>query len=298
MKSTVNPQDEPPPVRDLTPSPELRVPGMHSTLYYHATQWVHRFQAAAARRLPHHHLTTSTLRVLGYHRVSDDPDRMAVPVRKFQAQMEALVKSGVRPIRLDQARERLAADQPGAYVCVTFDDGYRDFAEHAVPVLEALGIPATVFVVTEVAEGAARLYWYDDPPPTLGWDELGELAQSELFSVGAHSRTHPALERVSDARAWQEISGSRADLEDRLGVPVETFAYPGGRHGEREINMVREAGYEVGITCMPGCNRVTSCPQAWRRLLVTGRDSQRLFEAKLTGVMDRPWGITRVPPAT
>src|SRR4051794_246096 len=81
------------------------------------------------------------VRILAYHRVADEPDPLAVPPATFRAHMELVRASGATPIRLDAAVDLLARPVAGRWVCVTFDDGYRDNLELAAPVLRELGIP-------------------------------------------------------------------------------------------------------------------------------------------------------------
>jgi peptidoglycan/xylan/chitin deacetylase (PgdA/CDA1 family) len=208
--------------------------------------------------------------------------------------METLRRAGLEPVALDRALGRLDERPTGRYVCVTFDDGYRDVLEYAIPVLRELRIPATVFVPSAVISGAARLYWYRQQPPLFSWSELREIAREELFGVGSHTRTHPALPQIPDASAWQEISRSKLDVEENIGQQVTSFAYPAGLYGEREVQMVRDAGYEVGLTTQPGVNEPGHPPRALCRTTIGRRDNLSLFEAKITGLLDNPWGLQYV----
>jgi peptidoglycan/xylan/chitin deacetylase (PgdA/CDA1 family) len=291
-----------------------RVPGRRSWAYRLAKDLAHRLQASLA--WPDRVGAESSpdgVRILAYHRVCSARDDLAVAPRAFREQMKAVLFSGARPVSLDEGLDVLETGTAGSHVCVTFDDAYRDNLEHAVPVLRDLRIPATIFVPSAVVDGSARLYWYDRQPPVLSWAELGEIAHDPLFSIGAHTRTHPALPRVSDAVAWREIADSKRDVEEQIGRPVTSFAYPAGLHGERERGMVRDAGYRMGVTTVPGLNRPGQAPEALHRSIVDRRDTLRMFEAKLAGLLDQPWGFDdlralrrrlrsryqdRVPPAS
>jgi peptidoglycan/xylan/chitin deacetylase (PgdA/CDA1 family) len=277
---------------DRTAPASSRVPNPRRRLYYASAHWLHRMQVTRARRIKRAEgPSASGLRIFLYHRVTNDHDELAVTPEAFRAQMEMMLRAGATPTALDEALVALEEGAPGQHVCVTFDDGYHDNLDYAIPVLRDLGIPATIFVPTAVIDGAARLYWYDKAPPTLSWTELRQIGREELFTVGAHSRTHPALQKLTDEAAWDEIAGSRRDLEDRLGRSVTSFAYPAGLQGEREIRMVREAGYRVALTCAPGLNAPGQRPHALHRTPVSRRDSPRMFEARLTGLLDHPWGL-------
>jgi peptidoglycan/xylan/chitin deacetylase (PgdA/CDA1 family) len=270
---------------------DWEVPKPKTSVYYLTKQWVHRLQASLARRRRKAVRWSPGLRILSYHRVSTDRDELAVKPRAFRAQMEALLRSGAQPVHLDQALETLQQRPAGRYVCVTFDDGYHDNLDNAVPVLRELRIPATIFVPSRIIDGTARPYWYENPPPMLNWSEVRELSQDDLFAIGAHTRTHPALPTLPDDAAWSEIAGSKHDVEEHTDRPAAAFAYPAGLYGDREIRMVREAGYRLGVTVDPGLIRPGDSPQTLHRSFIDRGDNLHMFEAKLTGLLDAPWGL-------
>ena len=272
---------------------------LRSRLYGRVTHEAHRLQAFSGRlrrdvRPP---ATHKVVRILGYHRIADDADELAVAPKAFRSQMEMLLALGAQPIPLDEAQRRIEEGIDRFYVCVTFDDGYYDNLTDAVPVLRDLRIPATIFVPTAAIDGTAGLYWYAEQPRLLSWNELRELSADSLLSIGSHTRRHPDLTRLTDEAAWEEIAGSKADLEYRLGMPVTGFAYPSGRMNEREARMVVEAGYRVAVTTQPGPNRAGVRPEALCRNFMDTHDDESLFEAKLAGLLDAPWGIERLRTA-
>lgn len=274
------------------PPAEWRVPTSRGAWFYWAGNHLHHLQVSVARRrcrtedrLP------NGIRILCYHRVADERDELAVTPRNFREQMERILALGMTPISLREVSRLLETGADGRFVCVTFDDGYRDCLQHAVPVLRELSIPATVFIPTAAIDGTCQLYWYDEQPPLLNWDELMELAASDHVSVGAHSRFHPSLPAVPDAVAWDEIAGCKRELEDRLGQEVTGFAYPAGLFTERDARMVRDAGYLVGVTCDPGLNVTGTRPELLHRSIVDRRDDILMVEGKLTGLLDSPWGV-------
>jgi peptidoglycan/xylan/chitin deacetylase (PgdA/CDA1 family) len=230
------------------------------------------------------------VRILGYHRIADVPgDVLSVSPRSFREQMESLRGFDARPLRLGEAIELLRRGPVrGRYVCVTFDDGYRDNLEEAEPVLRELGLPATIFVPTRVPGGEATYFWYRSPPSALSWQEIEELERDGLLDFQSHTRTHPWLPRLGEKRAREEIAASKEDLEARLGRPVTSLAYPGGLYGEREVRLVHEAGYAAGLTTDPGVNGGHGDRGALRRTLVFGDDGPSDFAAKLRGAFDRP----------
>jgi peptidoglycan/xylan/chitin deacetylase (PgdA/CDA1 family) len=235
------------------------------------------------------------LRVLFYHRVSDDPDPLAIPPRRFAAQMDLLEAEGYRVVDVVEAARLLAARAPlDRVVALSFDDGYRDVAEHALPALERRRFRATVFVATGVVDGTAELSWYARQPPVLGWSEIIALDAGSALSFEAHTITHPNLTALARAQAEQEIAGSKRALEARLGREVEAFCYPAGVFGERERELVAQAGFTVATSCEPGGNTPDSDPLALRRTAISGRDRLADFRAKLEGGHDRPSALRAV----
>lgn len=230
----------------------------------------------------------SGVRILGYHRLADERHPLSVRPERFRAQMEELRGAGVQIVSLERAVELLESPIEGRYVCVTFDDGYRDNLEHGVPVLEKLEIPATIFVPTAVIDGDAGYWWFQEQPPALSWEEIRGLLAGGLIDVQPHTRTHPLLPQIDDAAAYDEIIGSRDDLFERSGRGSTTFCYPAGLYGPREEALVREAGYRAAVTTAPGVNPGGRPMETLHRTLVYYPDTDADFRAKLAGILDRP----------
>jgi peptidoglycan/xylan/chitin deacetylase (PgdA/CDA1 family) len=234
------------------------------------------------------------LRVLFYHRISDDPDELAVSPRRFRRQMDFLSSQSYRVVDVVEAARLLetGAAMPKT-LALSFDDGYLDVAEQALPILSERGFRATVFVPTGVIDGWARLSWYERPPPLLGWDEIVELDREGTLRFEAHSLTHPNLLMLRDAAAREEILGSKVALEARLGRPVEAFSYPYGLYGIRERGLAEAAGFRVAVSCEPGLNTRRTDRYALRRRQVDSRDSLLDFLAKVGGGHDSPLPLRR-----
>jgi peptidoglycan/xylan/chitin deacetylase (PgdA/CDA1 family) len=227
-------------------------------------------------------------RILFYHRVSDDPDVLAVRPRRFAAQMELVAEHGLRCVDVAELGRRLAEGEPTeSLVGLSFDDGYLDVAEHAVPALERLGFTGTVFLATALTSGEAPLTWYDRPPPLIPW-ELARRLDGGVLRFEAHTQTHPNLLQVDEARAREEIAGGKAELEAQLGRRVDAFCYPAGLFGPRERRLVAEAGFRIAVSCEPGLNTSAVDPLALHRVQVDRSDLALDFRAKLLGGHDTP----------
>jgi peptidoglycan/xylan/chitin deacetylase (PgdA/CDA1 family) len=247
-----------------------------------------RGRVAVKKRLARGERPWQGVRILGYHRIADEPHDLCVSPAAFREQMLRVLDAGLQPIRLDGALELLARPISGRYVCVTFDDGYRDNLEHAAPVLDELDIPATIFLPSGIIDGSGTYHWFKRPPPALSWEEIAGLLEQGLIDVQAHSRTHVRLPQVDDERALGEIAGSKRDIESHVPYEVTSFCYPAGLYGERELRLVRESGYRAAVTTDPGVNVGGQPLERLRRTLVYWNDGRVEFAAKLAGLLDRP----------
>ncbi|HEY2936957.1 MAG TPA: glycosyltransferase [Gaiellaceae bacterium] len=260
-------------------------PGTKPRPYYRAARAQQQARIAVARR--RRQAPWTGVRIFGYHRVVDEDDVYAVRPAAFRAHMERVLASDTVPVRLDAALDLLQEPVEGRYVCVTFDDGYLDTLEHALPVLEELGIPATIFAVADILDGRASFDWYDSPPPALGWEHMPGLLESGLVDVQAHSRTHARLTALTEAELRNEVAGAKARLEERLRYRLSSFCYPAGIYGEREARAVLDAGFRAGVTTRAGVNAGGGPLSELRRTMVYWGDGADDFSAKLDGLLDR-----------
>jgi len=259
-----------------------------SSAFYLAKAGGTRARSAAWLMRTRGRLDTSGLRILFYHRVSKDRDELAVTPDSFAEQMDYLASEAYRVVDVLTAIELLDSGKPLARtVALTFDDGFLDVAEHALPILSERGFHGTVFVSPAVTDGRTSFAWYsEEQPPLLNWDDIVELDRDGTLRFEAHSLTHPNLPALDDAAATEEIAGSKRELENRLGRVVRAFSYPSGLYGEREARLVAEAGYSIAVSCEPGVNDSSTDRFALKRRQVDARDSLLDFRAKLGGGHD------------
>ncbi|MEJ2107797.1 MAG: polysaccharide deacetylase family protein [Acidiferrobacteraceae bacterium] len=229
------------------------------------------------------------IRILMYHRVypMESYDQLVVHPDRFAAQMQWL-NEHARVISLEEAVEELSTGVRKPGVVVTFDDGYRDNLEYALPVLTRLAIPATIFITTQFCDGTLVHPRYRDERERvhLNWAEVKEMEKHPEIAIGSHTCSHPHLQRLDDGTARREIAESRRQISSRIGKPVSLFCYPSGDYGERELEYVRDAGYRAAVTVSPGRNRETTDPYALRRTEISDKDSIAQLQKKLDGAYD------------
>src|SRR5262245_47622566 len=193
--------------------------------------------------------------ILCYHAVSSTwSSSLAVSARLLSEHMDSLHRSGYFGLTFGEA-DRLCRREalPRLAVAVTFDDAFAS-VERAVPILDEVGFPATVFAVTDFCDGGL-LAWpelerhvpaHPEELRALSWERLQKL-QEQGWEIGSHTRTHPWLTRLDDARLAAELAPPRAGIVDGLGV-CETLAYPFGAANERVAAAARQAGYLAACT--------------------------------------------------
>lgn len=140
---------------------------------------------------------------------------------------------------------------PKGMAALTFDDGYADLYDHALPVLKRHRTTATVFLVAATLSEGKEVDWVDDPPArplrTLTVDQVLEM-QDAGIAFGSHSHAHLDLTTLSYEACVADLRKSREVLEDALGRPVPLLAYPRGRHDPDVRRAAAAAGYEVAFS--------------------------------------------------
>jgi len=224
--------------------------------------------------------SVESLPVLMYHRVADDAPpalrRYAVPPELFNDQLALLRRRGYHAITLDEWRRAVARRErlPGRPVLITFDDGYRDFHEHAWPILRDHGMTASVFLVAEKIGGVAD--WdvaYGAPAPLLDAAQICEL-RDDGIDFGAHGASHTPMTGLGTEALVREGFRSRAVLQRHLRLDsrvlrvVHAVAYPHGDHDETVRYAMRGCGFDTGFSTWPGMASIHGDPMSVPRIEV------------------------------
>jgi len=228
--------------------------------------------------------------ILMYHKISEitnkDEKMFMLSPQKFKKQMQYIKNNKYTPINIDDLQKHLVDpnfDLPERPVVITFDDGYMDNYENALPILQEYKFPATIFVVSgfvgKTNQWDMKLGFTQKP--LMGWNEIREIKKYGL-TIGSHTIHHPFLTKLDKNSAKKEIEVSKKQIEDKIGLPVEHFAYPYGDMNETIKKMVQNAGYKDACSVTPGFNSRNKEFFELRRLEIHGPDKIWQFGIKLT----------------
>jgi peptidoglycan/xylan/chitin deacetylase (PgdA/CDA1 family) len=189
-----------------------------------------------------------------YHSVDecqDDPYQVTVTPERLRRQLAWLRRRGLTGVGVGELLRAHAAGRANRLVGLTFDDGYADFLEHAVPLLLSHGHTATVFVLPGRLGGVNA--WDEEGPrkPLLTADGI-RAAASAGTEIGSHGLLHLNLTEVDDAVLTAELNESRALLRDITGSAPAGFCYPYGATDARAVAAARDAGYGYACSVDPG----------------------------------------------
>ena len=226
-----------------------------------------------------------TALVLTYHSISDAPGPTSIAPATFAMQMEMLGRCGyTSATSADFLAWHHGYGDMARKVLITFDDGFADFADTAVPILHRHGLTALMFVPTRKLGGVED--WYTAPPTNraLMTREQVVALSAQGMEFGAHGRSHVPLPSVTGQARTDEIAGSGADLAAWLGATPSSFAAP---YGAVDAGVIREIGDHYAIafgTRFAGARRSDArhdipridmhyfrVERAWRNFLEGGR---------------------------
>jgi peptidoglycan/xylan/chitin deacetylase (PgdA/CDA1 family) len=186
-----------------------------------------------------------------YHSISNNVQTgsryFEITPQRLKADMVYLKDHAFNPLTITEIADHLRSNissLPDRPVAITFDDGFQNFYSHALPILSQFGFPATLYITTGyIGQNCGWLNSQEGRPyPMLSWGEINECSRSGI-EIGSHSHTHPQLDILPSREAICEIRDSKQILEDHLGIPIKTFAFPHGYHTKQLISTINEAGY-------------------------------------------------------
>ncbi|WP_237536454.1 polysaccharide deacetylase family protein [Streptomyces sp. SID5785] len=233
-----------------------------------------------------------------YHSVDDcteDPYNVTVSPARLKEQLRWLRSRGLRGVTVGQLLDARRRGTGRGLVGLTFDDGYGDFVENALPLLRHFDCTATVFVLPGRLGGDNA--WDPQGPrkPLLTAQGVRTAARAGM-EIGSHGLTHVDLTRLPADARQAEIAHSRARVEELTGRPVQGFCYPYGRVDRATADAVRAAGYRYACAISPG---PLTGQYALPRVFVGERDTPWRLELKrrVHPIRRRPWTSAETPSA-
>lgn len=209
-----------------------------------------------------HNLTHPVLgRILMLHRVvehrSEGENRELEITPGFLEQtIRDYKQKGCRFVSIDEVCEILEkgkVDKP--FVCLTFDDGYRDNYTTALPILKKEQVPFAIYVTTGFVDNNQSMWWYPNERLGLSLEELIALDSEPLCTIGVHTLSHPKLDSLSAEEQRHEIIKAKEGLEMLIGHKIRHFSYPHGAYNDVSLAIVNECGFRSALMAWGGVVR-------------------------------------------
>jgi glycosyltransferase involved in cell wall biosynthesis/peptidoglycan/xylan/chitin deacetylase (PgdA/CDA1 family) len=247
--------------------------------------------------------------VLCYHSINDAEHGLTIAPDAFRAQLRALKDMGFAFHTFGDFVQRVMrwGSPRGNVAVITFDDGFEDNCAVAAPILAEMRVPATFFITTGLMQR--------DEQVMRGFEQLTnfrttfvspqQVAQLHAagFEIGAHTHTHPRLAALAPERARWEIEHGKRLLEDVIGAPVQSFAYPFGKphihYTAATVNLVRESGFRGAAAVSFRAVTARSAVRIFEipRFFITRADAETQFRQKVAGHFDWVGAVQEMTPA-
>jgi peptidoglycan/xylan/chitin deacetylase (PgdA/CDA1 family) len=231
--------------------------------------------------------------MLMYHSIQSDQAKPAWPwavsMQQFREQLDFLLTERYSTPTMGELVSAPLEQWSGRTVVITFDDGYVDNLA-ACEELQKRGKRASWFIVS--GSIGKSPHWPEDGRPGGRLLNAAELRQMHAggMEIGSHTVNHARMPELDDASLRRELTDSKAALEDAIGAPVSSFAYPYGAWDARCADAVRKARYAAACTTRTGWAMRDGDPYRLRRLTVFNNDSLSSFARKLcVGSHDVAW---------
>ena len=221
-------------------------------------------------------------RILTYHSVGDVEQNLFNNIYKidknlFKDHMMVVKKLFNKNIK-DLERIKITEPVLRPVLNITFDDGYKDNLSIVAPIMNALNLPFTVFVITDFLKKEHKNF--------LNNEDLKELSALPNVSIGSHSKSHSNLTRLNENEIIDELKESKSCIEDIIGKKVTMFSYPHGGVNEAVRDLVESCGYKVAANSHFDTNKIIRDEFMLKRNEIWSVDSIKIFTDKLEGNWD------------
>ncbi|MGF1716451.1 polysaccharide deacetylase family protein [Photobacterium chitinilyticum] len=215
--------------------------------------------------------------VIMYHRFIQDESEKGVHgtylhIKMFEKHLKLLKRMGFESLTFEDLAEAnvIRRLEPGKrFIMLTVDDGYADNYHLMLPLLKKYGFKAVVYVVTGETFNRWDVENPDNPENQVSLmtaDQVKALAESGIIEIGGHTITHPKLDTLSHNEQYQEIIGNKQQLEELLGKPLTSFAYPFGLHNDDSKHIAKDVGYQFAVATNSGPLQFHQDPYQIRRI--------------------------------
>ena len=229
-------------------------------------------------------------RVLMYHMVREHIEgakfnKLRVKPAEFEKQVAWMKAENFHFVTMYELQQNWDR-HPEKTVAITFDDGYLDNLENAYPILEKYQAKATIYVVVDRHNRDWSTYKKAHHnsgelarEAKLNDEQVKALANSDLVEIGSHTMTHANLAKLDNVACLAELAQSKQQLENLTAKSVTSFAYPFGIYSQRDVALVKQAGYSNAVTTEEGIDGLNLDFMQLQRIKISGKDS--MFSVKL-----------------
>lgn len=184
--------------------------------------------------------------ILIYHSVrparkeTKEQDMFDITPELFEKELQYIRDNGFTTIRMDDLTEAIKGNKelPKKPIAINFDDGWKNQYQYAYPLLQKYGMIATFYIYTNPIA--------HNKPHFISWEMVKEMDKAG-HEIGNHSWTHPYLTKITDPKLLdKEVIWSKEVIEEKLGHPIKSIAYPFGYYNARVIAETEKAGFTNG----------------------------------------------------
>lgn len=231
--------------------------------------------------------------VLMYHRVIKDKSEVGVhgtyvTVEQFDEQMRYLKKRGFQTVTFDDLKNgkyKQRFDKDKKWIMITFDDGYKDNLENALPILKKYNFKSVIYILDGIEYNRWDVENKKNPEknfPLLNLEDL-EILKKSGIEFGGHTSTHPRLDKIKIEDAIAEIFHSKKKIEKELEEKLNSFAYPYGGLNRDVKQLVKKAGYEFAVSTDSGSVVFSDDLHQIRRIGIFPTNNLFNFKRKVSG---------------
>lgn len=215
--------------------------------------------------------------VLYYHEVVPNGQGhtyQKIGVDKFEAQLRCLKSKGFECVDFDELKSGKCPKKP---LVITFDDGFKSVYDYAVPLLKKYGMKAVSFLPCK--------YIDEGHPYYMSWDNIKELVNENIISVGAHTYSHIDIRRPTSEELRNEIKKCNDSIYGNLGIKPSSICFPYGTFNSSSVKTIRQCGdYTYLVASFFGKTRFNKLKRKLvQRIGISDVDSMEMFERKISG---------------